>query len=177
VVGERLVDGGEDAPRDGGAGLDVVAAVGISGSTMGTSPYPWQISAYRARPSAFCLTASSEGVEALCGGLAVGARNLDGALVDLDLRGRSVVVHRNRGWLMQKAQPRRGQMQEERRDLEAGRREGRPSTTNRSSSSAVAGSNLLHPPLAARLPIATSPDSAAGYAAEPERRRRLKRKG
>jgi len=28
VVVERLVDGGEDALRDGGAGLDVVAAVG-----------------------------------------------------------------------------------------------------------------------------------------------------
>ena len=82
----------------------------------------------------------------------------------------SVVVHHNlvNEPLMTdaEAQPRWGADAGRRRDLDAGRREGRPWTTNRSSYCAVARSNLPHPPLAARLPTATSPDSAAGCAAE-----------
>ena len=41
MIGERLVDGGEDAPRDGGAGLDVVAGVGEDlGLDNGHEPVP-----------------------------------------------------------------------------------------------------------------------------------------
>jgi hypothetical protein len=116
VVVERLVDGGEDALRDGGAGLDVVAAVGedlglddghepelladerVPREALGVLP-DGELGGLRgadlehgaplgeARAGLVVLGAArAQGVEALRGGLAVGARDLDGALVDLDPR-------------------------------------------------------------------------------------------
>jgi hypothetical protein len=122
VVAERLVEGGEDALRGGGAGPDVVAAVGeylglhdghqpvlladervprealdvLPDGELGGLPLPRGADLEhgaplgKARAGLVVLGAAcAQGVEALRGGLAVGARDLHGALVDLDPRDHS----------------------------------------------------------------------------------------
>jgi hypothetical protein len=117
VVVERLVDGGEDALGGGGAGLDVVPAVGEDlGLDDGDEPVLLADQRVPREPLGVLLdgelgrlpggadlehgaplgearaglvvlgAARAQGVVPLGGGLAVGARDLDGALVHLDPR-------------------------------------------------------------------------------------------
>ena len=117
VVAERLVDGGEDALGGGGAGLDVVPAVGEDlglddgdepvllaeqrvpreplgvlpdgelGRLPGGADLEHGAPLGEARAGLVVLGAArAQGVVPLGGGLAVGARDLDGALVHLDPR-------------------------------------------------------------------------------------------
>ena len=117
VVVERLVDGGEDALGDGGAGLDVVGAVGedlglddgdeavlladerVPGEALGVlldgelGRLAGGADLEHGPPLGEAGTglvvlgaARAQGVEALGGGLAVGAGDVHGALVHLDPR-------------------------------------------------------------------------------------------